>query len=207
MLKKYVVYTHTNNETNEVFYVGKGTYGGKVGYNRPIENSDSRRNDTWHKYVKSINNNFSIKIVKEFECEEEALKYEKELQKYYWSIGQAKCSLLYGEEWDKKMKEVYSNEERNRKISEKQKGREVTKELREQISNTLKGVYCRENNSNKRRVKQYTLDGKFVKEYESLADGARAVGGHSGHIGKVCNGELNKHKGFIWRYSDGDELC
>lgn len=207
MVKTYVVYIHINNKTGDVFYVGKGTYGGKVGYDRPIESSDSRRNEIWHKYVKDIDNDFTVKIVKELECEDDAFEYEKELQKHYWSIGQASCSLLHGEEWDRKMKLIYSDDKRNRKISEKLKGRPKSEELKKKISHTLKGVYCRENNSNKRKVKQYTLDNEFVKEYSSLSEGARAVGGHAGHICKVCNGEMNKHKGFIWRYSEGENPC
>ena len=48
-------------------------------------------------------------------------------------------------------------------------------------------------------VLQYTLDGKFVKEWESIKECGRN-GFVSANIYKCCNGKRNKHKGFIWRY-------
>ncbi|WP_297131819.1 hypothetical protein [Terrisporobacter sp.] len=90
--------------------------------------------------------------------------------------------------------------ERNKKISEKNKGKKVPQELRDRISSKLKGVYCRENNPNKRKVVKLTLDGKFICEYESLSSAARDVGGRASHISRCCRGKLGKHKGFKWMY-------
>ena len=55
-------------------------------------------------------------------------------------------------------------------------------------------------NHHSRRVKQYALDGSFIKEWECINDACRALCiGHS-HISQCCNGKRSKAYGFIWRY-------
>lgn len=51
----------------------------------------------------------------------------------------------------------------------------------------------------KKSVLQYTLDGEFVREWESVAECSRN-GFSSGNICMCCRGERKTHKGFIWRY-------
>ena len=48
-------------------------------------------------------------------------------------------------------------------------------------------------------VIQYTLDGQFVKEWESINEADRNGYNH-GHIAACCRGERKTHKGFIWEY-------
>ena len=200
-MNRYYVYKHINNKTKEVFYVGKGKINGTKYYDRKQEQGESRRNEKWLSYVKEINYDYTIEVVEEFVDERMALEFEYELQKYYWSIGQCQCSLLYGEEWDKHNRlNVWSNKERNKKISEKAMGRKVKEETKEKISETLKGRYCRENNPNKKKVVKLSLDGEFICIYDSLSEGARDVGGYVDHICRCCKGKLNKHKGFKWVY-------
>lgn len=54
-------------------------------------------------------------------------------------------------------------------------------------------------------VYQYTLDGEFVKEWQSAHEIERQLGYHSSAISKVCRGIKNKHKGFIWKYKEPPE--
>lgn len=51
-------------------------------------------------------------------------------------------------------------------------------------------------------VIQYNLKGKYLKEFESISDAARAVKTSAGNIVSCCkrNPKYNKVKGFIWRY-------
>ena len=49
-------------------------------------------------------------------------------------------------------------------------------------------------------VLQYTLDGVFVREWESAKQAEREDGYQHGHIISVCGGKRNNHKGFIWKY-------
>ena len=48
-------------------------------------------------------------------------------------------------------------------------------------------------------VLQYTLDGQFVREWESTAECGRN-GFNQGHVAECCQGKRKTHKGFIWRY-------
>ena len=48
-------------------------------------------------------------------------------------------------------------------------------------------------------VIQYTLDGQFVKEWESINEADRNGYNH-GHIAACCLGKRKTHKGFIWEY-------
>ena len=49
-------------------------------------------------------------------------------------------------------------------------------------------------------VVQYTLDGKYVREYESLTQAATAVQGKTCNIRNVCDGIGKKCKGYKWRW-------
>lgn len=48
-------------------------------------------------------------------------------------------------------------------------------------------------------VLQYTLDGQFVREWESTAECGRN-GYHQGHVADCCQGKQKTHKGYIWKY-------
>ena len=48
-------------------------------------------------------------------------------------------------------------------------------------------------------VLQFTLDGEFVREWESTNECGRN-GFNQGNIWSCCNGKLKQYKGFIWRY-------
>ena len=50
-----------------------------------------------------------------------------------------------------------------------------------------------------KKVYQYTLDGKFVKEWKSTAECGRNGYNHR-NVAACCRGELKKYKDFIWKY-------
>ena len=50
-----------------------------------------------------------------------------------------------------------------------------------------------------KKVYQYTLDGKFVKEWKSVTE--CGINGYNyGNVAACCRGILKTYKGFIWRY-------
>ena len=55
------------------------------------------------------------------------------------------------------------------------------------------------NGKRSKKVYQYTLDGQFVREWESTSDCGRN-GYNYGNVAACCRGELKKYKGFIWKY-------
>lgn len=48
-------------------------------------------------------------------------------------------------------------------------------------------------------VLQFTLEGRFVERYASIAD-ARKKGFDESHISKCCKGKLRAHGGYRWKY-------
>lgn len=88
MRKDFYIYEWYNTDTNEVFYVGKGT--------------KNRYKDTYNrnKYFKNYYNkyNCSVRKVKIDLDENEAFKLEMELIKQYWELEQCKCNLTEGGE-------------------------------------------------------------------------------------------------------------
>ena len=51
-------------------------------------------------------------------------------------------------------------------------------------------------------VLQYTLDGEFVREWESAKQAEKEGGFDNGHIISVCKGKRPHHKGYIWKYKN-----
>jgi len=55
-----------------------------------------------------------------------------------------------------------------------------------------------------RKVAQYDKDGNFIKEYPSIAEGARAVGRSTCHLAQVCDDKYKSCQtcaGYIWKYA------
>lgn len=117
-----------------------------------------------------------------------------------------KNSALRGEQNPAKRPEV------RLKISQALKGKSVPTELRIRISNKLKGSKrtftqdhiqnLRKASKNKRAIIQLTLDGQFIREWESLSDIVRATGFDQGNISSVCAGRQQTSKGFKWMYKE-----
>ena len=105
MDNKFYVYEWFNVETEEVFYVGKGCK------KRYLEKN--HRNKDFLDYIN--NNQVSSRIVKYFNDENEAYKYEKELtDKYREEKGWCTCNLIdggyggYSTIWTDEMREYWS---------------------------------------------------------------------------------------------------
>ena len=56
--------------------------------------------------------------------------------------------------------------------------------------------------SKKRPVLQFTLDGHFLHEWESVLDASREIGGQESGIRQCCYGGYRQSNGFMWRYKD-----
>ena len=53
---------------------------------------------------------------------------------------------------------------------------------------------------NRKQVSQFTLEGEFIKKYDSAREAARKTGIDYGNISKCCNGRYKTAGGFIWKY-------
>jgi hypothetical protein len=54
----------------------------------------------------------------------------------------------------------------------------------------------------KRKVRQFDLDGKFIKEHESILDAGKSIERDSRFINNVCKGRKKTAYGFKWEYSE-----
>jgi len=52
-----------------------------------------------------------------------------------------------------------------------------------------------------KKVNQYTLDGTFVRTWESLKSAGQFLGIFPSHISRCCTGELRQTGGYKWEYS------
>ena len=82
-------------------------------------------------------------------------------------------------------------EETKNKISELAKNRPgPSKEIREKI-----GVKLRI------KINQYTMDGVFIKEWDSITNASAHLGIDASYIAKTCKGQHKQAKGFIFKYA------
>jgi hypothetical protein len=52
-----------------------------------------------------------------------------------------------------------------------------------------------------KRIEQYTLDGQYIKTFNSANEIQRELGIWSAGVLKCCNGKFTSSKGFIWKYA------
>ena len=146
--------------------------------------------------------------------ESRAKKLEIELIRHYKSLG-VSYNLTNGgdgylgyspnEETRKKLSEaskrrVYTklSEETRNKIREahlKYIESYKTQEFRNKISNAV--------NYKKKRVIQYSLDMKYIRDFNSANEAEKATGVNRGSILRCCKGKVNRAGNYIWRFKDG----
>jgi len=56
--------------------------------------------------------------------------------------------------------------------------------------------------SNKTKVLQFALDGRLIKEWDSITEAHQALNCHESGIRQCCNGKYRQCAGFMWRYRD-----
>lgn len=116
----YYVYLHRRDDTNDVFYIGKGS-GQRA-------KSISGRNDWWRNIYNKCG--FTPEIVEKGLSEESAYNLEVELIKFYRDCGYKLCNIADGGGGASRKQ----SEETKKKISLKLKGRLTSEETRKKLS-------------------------------------------------------------------------
>ena len=77
-------------------------------------------------------------------------------------------------------------------------GKSHKEESKSKTSKTLK------NNPNVKRIKvfQYDIEGKFLREFQSISDAAKFVETNPSNIKYTCEGKFNHCKGYKWSYEN-----
>lgn len=132
----------------------------------------------------------------------------------YW-ISQFKCwgfkltNLTSGGEGNQN---ISFSEESNKARSYALKGRHRPQEVRDKISignfRKPKSIahisHVRESiiKLQGKPVEQYTLDGKFIKEWRCGAEAAKFYNVDKSSLMRCCQGKFKKSAGFVWKYKE-----
>jgi hypothetical protein len=92
------------------------------------------------------------------------------------------------EEMTIKAKKIWDTRRKNNK--------ESTPEQRQNISNSLKGRKITWDRKRNHIIEQYDLQGTFIKEWPSISEAERQIGGD---IQACCKGKQKTASGFIWK--------
>lgn len=65
------------------------------------------------------------------------------------------------------------------------------------LSQIMKG----NTNQIKRPVEQYTINGEYIKKYDSLKEAEKETNIDATHIGKCCRGMFKQMGGYKWKYA------
>ena len=97
-----------------------------------------------------------------------------------------------------------SRQKAGKSLSKVKKGVKLSDYHKEAITTTMQKRGCSEDHKDKLRkvnscpVEQYTLDGKFVREYSSIKEANLSVG--ITHINMAVRGRVKSAGGYIWKY-------
>jgi hypothetical protein len=201
---KYYTYAHYTLDTNELFYIGKGT-GNRC-------NSENNRNIYWKRKV--AKHGFKVCVLALWDTEEDAYIHEKVLIDAFKSLGYKLCNIANGgkgglsgvlnpkvsaanktREW---------SEDSRKKVSGTLRGRKMSEEFKEKTSKRLKEVpktFSHRKNLAKalRKSKIECVTTGVV--YDTLFEAALDTESDRSHILKCCKGILKTHKKLVWRFA------
>lgn len=101
-----------------------------------------------------------------------------------------------------KQKQAIKNRRSYKGTNNPNYGKHLSDEAKERISKAKSGRKQSKEQKDKKskKVLQYTLDNKFIKEWDSLTEAAHSVGCDKSLIMRVCQGIKKTAKGYHWKY-------
>jgi hypothetical protein len=173
-MNKFYVYQHKTKDTNEIFYIGKGT---------GFRAHSKVRNKYWHKIASK--HAYIVEFVKTNMNEKEALKLELELTKSLKPRaniclgGGGVSGYKHSPENLKKMRDFVNSEEFKQRMKKLKTGK-----LSKNPNKPRKPVICVNSG----------------KQYESVTRAARDLNLSTSFICRVLRGKLKHAKGFRFEY-------
>ena len=210
--RNYCVYVHTS--PNGKMYIGQTGLKpekrwGKNGsyYLKKKKNGEYVQRVFAHAILKYGWDNFEHEIIASNLTKEEADNFEKLLieklntmdSQYGYNLREGGSRGSLSEEARKKLSELNKgkkhSEEAKVKMSESRKGRPLSDKAREALEESRKRY----------KIVQYSLEGEFIKIWDSISDAGRELEIDISSIAKCCKGFYRNAGGFIWKYFE-DEL-
>jgi hypothetical protein len=199
----FYVYQHLRLDNNIPFYIGKGC--------KDRAFRIKRNNKGWNNIVNKIG--FKVKIIKYFEDEDQAIKYEHELIDSYRSQGiELVNQTLYspgGTKWSY-IDEIKARQSKGQigtkrpktqewcdKVSKANKGRQIL--WANKIGDALRGK-SKNYLSHYKLILQYDLQNNLLNEYQSAQEAGRCLGKSGNSIADCAAGRQKTAYGFIWKY-------
>lgn len=133
-----------------------------------------------------------------------SIPHSEETKKYLSDINKGENNPMFGKKHSNTIKESQSN--RVSGINHPMFGKKHDEKTKEKIKNN-RNVNQEEINEiskrlNSKAILQYDLEGKFIKEHESIKLAALETGLSESLIGKTCRGVVNNPRKFIFVFKD-----
>ena len=184
----YTVYQHRNLK-NGKSYIGmtslnpKRRWNNGLGYKNNSKMWSDIQNSDW-------NTDWEHNILGQFEKKQEALNVEEMFIWLFNSTNDGYNISSYGSG------NYERTEEQKRKMSESHIGKHLSEETKKKQSASMTGNH----NSPTKPVLQFSKDGEFIAEYQSIREAERQTGCKSESVCRCCKGRLKTCGGFIWKY-------
>ena len=65
---------------------------------------------------------------------------------------------------------------------------------------------ARANESRKKPISQYSKDGKFIRDWDSVTDLRNETGADITHVSSCCRGKRKSANGYCWQYKNEKEI-
>lgn len=120
-----------------------------------------------------------------------------------------------GKEFREKSIKARANEDFRKAQSERCKKANRTPEYLERHSKIVKKMWESEeyanahkgaNNHRSQGVKQYDINGNFIREYETITQASQVTGVNLSKISAVCKGKRKTSGGYVWKYSNDKHI-
>ena len=206
----YTVYMHTSPDGKR--YVGMTAKTPEQRWRNKYHN-----NEKFSKAIKKYGwNNFSHDVLFENLSKEDAEKIEKALIKKYDTANPAKgynialgghgnSGYHHSEETKSKIRKsltgIQHTDERKAKQSAATRNKWRNPEYRLQMVAAHIGKNRGKDNATSKRIRQLSLTGEIIKEFDALADAERELGINHRMISDCCRGRQKTCKGFKWEYA------
>lgn len=100
------------------------------------------------------------------------------------------------------------SEKTKKKLSDIQIGKKLSKDIKDKMSNSHKGKKFSDSHkinsgiAHKKPIIQYTMDGEFIKEWDSAKDASKYFNISNKSICACCRGKTKTSMGFKWKYKN-----
>jgi hypothetical protein len=229
MMNNYYVYCHFRNDTNDVFYVGKG-FGCR-------KNKTHGRSKYWNSVVAKANGFKSQEIASNL-TEAEALAFEVLMINKLRQDGAKLCNLTDGGDGVSGYRHTAEVCEAQRQrmlgVTPWNKGKQTSQEVKEKLSKAKLGVKQspehieaaakarigrKVSEETRRKISEANIGRKLPEEqyahrlkpvicittgikYKSVTEAAKALGLFSSNISRCCMGKFKQTGGFQFKYSE-----